>query len=541
MSNIFGEFLSSSHNCATSEKLGIERKTLLRLIQTISSLYRTDTSSVRSAISALLPLIHEPENAILVCQDPEMGILQTIKESYEITLRNGLIEVSPDAYIVRDLTVVLSWLAIPQRNAIRICSKNFGFLPILLQIVATTNSPSHSFFLDVWEFIRNEIRVILGNCSVHVETHDYLFLSEFAYFDLCKKHLFETPDSPGEVSRFCSLTMNIADSAHMLLLVDMGIPEFFLKKLIFYGSQRIAWVTEHWNMIDRCFCILLNFSLHPPCCPALRVLVESPDIGGLSFFDFFVQNNPNSSLKGVKTVMFLSNLYRDSKYNFSINPTYLLRNSPYVVPMLLDIYEATLNYNEKRDLIQRLKKKAFMFGRLSMKQITGSLKNFAIISDDNIQMLFCHDRFLYLVFATIQLFIVDAPECEGTIISTTGVTRGSTAGGGGKDYESLENVLELLLQLAYFYSRHYPDIELRFVLSVPSSTWDTKLFLNQLLLLPEKRKLPNKACQCVVLLLNLFRRPSFNWLVTFWILFYTVIDLFPTLCLLVFCFLLFLF
>jgi hypothetical protein len=49
--------------------------------------------------------------------------------------------------------------------------------------------------------------------------------------------------------------------------------------------------------------------------------------------------------------------------------------------MLLDIYEATLNYNEKRDLIQRLKKKAFTLGRLSMKQITGSLKNFAIISD----------------------------------------------------------------------------------------------------------------------------------------------------------------
>jgi hypothetical protein len=356
---------------------------------------------VRSAISTLLPLIHEPENAILVCHDPEMGILQTIKESYEITLRNGLIEVSPDAYVVRDLTVVLSWLAIPQRNAIRICSKNFSFLPILLQIVATTNSPSHSFFLDVWEFIRNEIRVILGNCSVHVETHDYLFLSEFAYFDLGKKHLFETPDSPGEVSRFCSLTMNIADSAHMLLLVDMGIPEFFLKKLIFYGSQRIAWVTEHWNMSDRCVCILLNFSLHPRCCPALRILVESPNIGALTFFDFFVQNNPNSSLKGVKTVMFLSNLYRDSKYNFSINPTYLLRNSPYVVPMLLDIYEATLNYNEKRDLIQRLKKK-FMFGRLSMKQITGSLKKFSIISDDNTQMLICHDRFLYLVFATIN-------------------------------------------------------------------------------------------------------------------------------------------
>jgi hypothetical protein len=118
-------------------------------------------------------------------------------------------------------------------------------------------------------------------------------------------------------------------------------------------------------------------------------------------------------------------------------------------------------------------------------------------------MLFCHDRFLYLVFATIQLFTVDAPECKGTIISTTGVTRGSTAGGGGKDYESLENVLELLLQLPYFYSRHYPDIELRFVLSVPSSTRAVKLFLNQLLLLPEKRNFPNKAFQCVFLLLNL--------------------------------------
>jgi hypothetical protein len=79
----------------------VELKTLLRLVQTVLSLCRTDIPTVRSAISTLLPLIHEPENAILVCHDPEMGILQTIKENcYEITLLNGLIEVSPDAYIV---------------------------------------------------------------------------------------------------------------------------------------------------------------------------------------------------------------------------------------------------------------------------------------------------------------------------------------------------------------------------------------------------------------------------------------------------------
>jgi hypothetical protein len=46
---------------------------------------------------------------------------------------------------------------------------------------------------------------------------------------------------------------------------------------------------------------------------------------------------------------------------------------------------------------------------------------------------------------------------SGTAISTTGVARGSTAGGGGKDYESLENVLELVLQVIVYYSHKSCD------------------------------------------------------------------------------------
>jgi hypothetical protein len=512
MLNIFDSYLSSSissQECLRDENR-TDRKNLSRLVHIISSLYRTDIASVQTAITQLLPLIHQPENAVLVCHDPEMDILPTIKESFEITLRTPVFgEISSISdYVLRDLTIALSWLAIPQPNGIRICSKELKFLPILFQIVATTYRPSHFLTEHVWNFIRNEIRVILGNCSVHVESHDYLFSPEFAYFDLCKDHLFANPDAPGEVSRFCSLTMNIADSSHMLTLVNMGIPEFILKKLISFGSQRNGWDTDHWNMIDRCFCILLNFSLHPPCCPALRNLIESPNIGALVLFDFFLQRNPNNSIKGTKTVMLLSNIYRDFVDDSPVNASCLLKSSPYVVPMLLDVYEATLNYSDGKELIIRLKRKAFMFGRLSVKHITGSLKNFAIISDENKQMLFCHDRLLYLIFATIQMFIVDAEECKGMIISTTGVTRSSTAGGGGKDYESLENVLELLLQLSYFYSQHYPDVELRFILSIPNSQWNVELFLKQLLMLPKTRVVPEKSKQIVMLLLNLLSLSS---------------------------------
>jgi hypothetical protein len=502
MFNIFSKLLPSSQPRPHSPESNIDaRAALFPLTQIIRTSCFSHTASARSAISQLLRLIQEPGNAVLVCQDPEMDLLPIIKKFYQVTL-NSLVEI--DERILDHITVVLSWLALPQSNTIRICSKEFGFLPVLFEMINTPDIASPYVSHLVWQDVRNEILVILGNCSVHVETHDYLFLPEFAYFVLCKEQLLASPDSPGEVSRFCSLTMNIADSAHMLLLVDMGIPEFFLKKLVNSGSEGGPQNTDYWNMIDRCFCILLNFSLHPPCCPALRILVESPNISALALFKDLLLESPDNSIKGLKTITLLTNIYCEASTDPPLNVSRFLTYYSYVPFLLFDIYAATLEYDDTAMTVKNLKRKGFMFGRLSMKQITGSLKNFVIISDKNKELLFCRGgRLFSLVYQTIQLFLIDAEECQGTIISTTGVTRSSTAGGGGKDYESLENVLEFLLQVIVYYSYKSCD-ELRQIFSTVEAYSSSTLnsLLEQLLALPEHRNVSNKTKQCAILLLN---------------------------------------
>jgi hypothetical protein len=500
MFNIFSKLLSSSQRPPQETKTD-QRATLFPLTQIVRNLTFTDNASSISAISQLLGLVQEPENAIIVCQDPEMDILHAIKVIFQdlISFRS-LFKV--DDWILDHLTIILSWLALPQSNAIRICSKELDFLPVLFEMNNREDLGSPSVSQLVWQTVRNEIHVILGNCSVYVETHDYLFSPEFAYFDLCKDHLFANPDAPGEVSRFCSLTMNIADSSHMLTLVNMGIPDFFVKKLIIYGSQRGSWTTNHFNMIDRCFCILLNFSLHPPCCPALRNLIESPNIGAFALFSYFIREYSADSIQALKSVMLLANVYCGVDSDPPINHFYLKCLS--ALPGLLTIYAATLEYDESKVFVKDLKAKGFMFGRLSVKHITASLKNFAIISGEKKQLLLCKGPLLFLVYQTIQLFLTNAEECKGMIVSTTGVKRSSTAGGGGKDYESLENVLELLLQLALyiFCEEKCSKEEVLQELSCRSSTFTLVSLLEQLIALPEHRTLSNKAKQYVILLLN---------------------------------------
>jgi hypothetical protein len=94
--------------------------------------------------------------------------------------------------------------------------------------------------------------------------------------------------------------------------------------------------------------------------------------------------------------------------------------------------------------------------------------------------------------------LIDAEECQGTAISTTGVTRSSTAGGGGKDYESLENVLEFLLQVIVYYFHKSCD-ELRRIFSTVKAFSSSTLnsLLEQLLALPAHRNVSNKTKQCV--------------------------------------------
>jgi hypothetical protein len=160
----------------------------------------------------------------------------------------------------------------------------------------------------------------------------------------------------------------------------------------------------------------------------------------------------------------------------------LLSSHPDILPLLIDIMDAIMNWDVNRTEIKELIKKGFEYG-FKLSVVSVALRNLSI-SDENKSIMIKYPKLISLACQEIRLFIDNAPECKGM---NPGQKFYQFGGGGGKDLLTVENLLELLVQLS-FCSESIDDVKL-----TESDLWnpsyDVKKMMEDILDLPGERKI----------------------------------------------------
>jgi hypothetical protein len=148
---------------------------------------------------------------------------------------------------------------------------------------------------------------------------------------------------------------------------------------------------------------------------------------------------------------------------------------------LIDLLDVTLNYDDTRPVVKDLLNKGFTYGPIKLHVLTSSIRNLSV-SDENKNIMIKYSKLIELACQEVLSFINNAKEFSGT---PPGYTFANSTGGGGRDFLTLENTMELLLQLSFV-----SDDEkiLNFTFSNPH--FNVKDLMETMLDLPVDRNLP---------------------------------------------------
>jgi hypothetical protein len=177
----------------------------------------------------------------------------------------------------------------------------------------------------------------------------------------------------------------------------------------------------------------------------------------------------------------------------------LLDSHPDILPFLLEIMDTIINYDLEREEVQQMIHKGFYYGFFKLSVVSVALRNLSI-SDENKRFMKKYPKLFQLAYQGIQLFIENASECKGM---NEGRSFYDYGGGGGKDFMTVENLLELLLQLTFAFD---DENELRAAFC-EFPLYDVKSMMEALLGLPPERGFSFEGRQFVQqLLMRLYSR-----------------------------------
>jgi hypothetical protein len=119
----------------------------------------------------------------------------------------------------------------------------------------------------------------------------------------------------------------------------------------------------------------------------------------------------------------------------------ILETFPQIFPTLMDVYSATLDFDANRSEVKSLLSRGFGYAIVKMRDITATLRNLSM-NNKNKRIMLQHPSLLPFVLKSIFLFIDNKLELNAVYHNYR-----EYAGGGGKDFETIEYLLEL-----FFYS-----------------------------------------------------------------------------------------
>jgi hypothetical protein len=354
----------------------------------------------------------------------------------------GLLKILKDILINDDVDVHMNcigclwYLSRNTFNRKIFCSAEVDLLPLLMNFLRNDH-PN-----------KNMIRSLLLNCSLDKVNHLYLLQDSLGYIEYLRNELINQRTSPLPYRACCYLTMTIENSS-LLTLQRYHIHELIMNYLVFCGSNPSEWIDRHngpeyWA---------LNFLVD------LISLSEGlKAIQSLNKMTYFMDLMSCQEMEGLKATCIVANLLDyhqevtdDCSFSVCFHGQSLFTVYPHIFPLLMDVFEATVACENIKRQSKILYIYGFAFGIITMRVISSTLKRLSY-SNENKAIMFKSRSLVPLVIQMIEMFNANAPELR--VKDNIGY---SLAGGGGKDFETLESWLELLVQF-YFYYQSIPDL-----------------------------------------------------------------------------------
>eukprot|EP01040_Poterioochromonas_malhamensis_P009076 gene9076-9830_t len=424
---------------------------LIRKIKYSTGKERTD------ALEGIFEMAKEDKNKLALCQ-PGLGLIDALLH----TLR-----LPDDSYATSWAVSCVGRLsASVKQNKEYLSSPEVGVVPELVRLITRANC-------------KDNVYVFFGNCILNSVTVPYLLSESLGLVDAARREMEANPDYKF-VYTFFANAVTIMSNKYCAYFIRMRVHELIVNRLVQAGPDPSRWPDRNTGCVYRSMGFVTSFSTLPDGRRAIR------DLQRKEFFLAFLQTKEKERMQAS---IIISNLYGRDEGDTTTKS--LLQTYPDILQLLVNLLAAILDYNSESKEVKDYRGMGLAFGVTKMRDASSTLRCLSI-SDGNKTLMLKHPTFMTHVLRAIQLFIDDANECGAVYQGFQ-----SYAGGGGKDFESIENFTELLLQLSFYYE---DDSQLQREFNKPE--YQLPYRLKCLLNLPEHRQFPFEARQYTLQLLN---------------------------------------
>jgi hypothetical protein len=279
------------------------------------------------------------------------------------------------------------------------------------------------------ETCKKNITNILMNISLERTIHSYLLRQDFGYMEYLKREVTAASNNPIYYNSFQCLFTDI-ELNHLRVALDLGVHEFFLQKLMSKGN-----VPSQWDEVGkRCLNILMYISRFEYGARAICKLRDS---------EFLYLLLKDTTIQGMKAAFLIANCFGRLEANSSRKP--LLEDKPTILPLIRECLDVTLDYDPAATKVKDMEAKGFVMGVIQINTIASALRNLSLC-DKNKAIIVQDKALLRNICLCLEAFINKAPQFGGVYNNMW-----RPAGGGGEDYFSASDLIELLLQLSFYF------------------------------------------------------------------------------------------
>eukprot|EP01040_Poterioochromonas_malhamensis_P013571 gene13571-14939_t len=418
-----------------------------------------------SALDQIVTLADNDSYKEILC-DPSLNLLPIVRDLlYEsIGQMDGLCSL---------LTRILWYLSRNQTCCVIISSSKVGILSVLIKILTEVPNIMERYYF-------NGMMNIFINMSLAADCHFELVRPELGLLSYLRSFILTHHNDVRPVVVLSNFLLT-TKSENVPMVVYTDVMNILMDRLARGGVDPTIWHQRHTGMTSWCLNFFTNLSYFPMSHDVIRNLDQ---------FTFFYTSCQTGTIEGMKATVIIGNVYcGDNKH--LVNR--LLAEHEFIIPLLVDIFDYGIRYNRKRDVVMNVEAMGFQYGETRLRAVISALKNLSIGNENKAAMLKEETRLLSLTLTAIDDFNNDI-DYYGVYLRY-GV---ETMGGGGRDFELLQLLLELLIQLSFYYEN---DSSLQEAYERVPDLNATDI-LQRLLALPVERNVPVESKHCAALLLS---------------------------------------
>jgi hypothetical protein len=380
----------------------------------------------RIALEELSTLSQTDDNREALCR-PQLGLVELLTKllaSDELNL----------ACLHLVATCFAEWAALKE-NKLLLCRESSG-LPQLL----------YNLILD--PHLCDPILIFFLNCALEPVNHSYLLSERLGIAMYVRQQMLSNPNWLYPFWFFTNV-VGTMEEKDVPLLLDWRIHEIFMNRLLEEGPDPKQWFERSQGSTYRSLFAIFYFCTFKNSGPLLKEL----EIYKSYFMKLFLSKEREKFPSAIILCILSSSsaISDEQVFTSSGSGSSLLRHHPEILESLITIFYTDFFYSDKHDSIVRIYRRlGYNYGIFKLRAITFTLKELAL--DPFNKEIMINDALLVdLMIRGIEIFIFNFPECSAVGIH---YEIRQHAGGGGADYDTIENLMELLYHLVNYFPNH---------------------------------------------------------------------------------------